>query len=132
MVSSGAGVERHLAGYAACGNEERRLRESHERLASVSIAASFKPADLKARILGAMSQRGGGREATFAGTARDSRDLLPLMRWAVAAAMLLLLLPAGLVVAYSKGVFEHPNTMDTLAPTEIAPGRGVRGKGFGL
>ena len=95
MVSSGADVERHLAGYAACGNEERGLRESHERLTSVSIAASFKPADLKARILGAMPQRGGGREATFAGTARDSRDLLPPMRWAVAAAMHSYYFPRG-------------------------------------
>jgi RNA polymerase sigma factor (sigma-70 family) len=52
---------RHLAGCAACRNEEHGLRETHERLAGVSIAVSSTPPDLKARILGALPQHGGGR-----------------------------------------------------------------------
>ena len=127
-------VERHLSGCAACRNEERGLREIHERLAGASIAASSAPPDLKARILGALSQRGGGREATSAETARDGRDLLSSARRAVAAAvLLLLLLPVGLTVAYWAGAFDRPEMTAALTPTELAPGAGgeleVRGSG---
>ena len=69
-------VERYIAMCAACRNEECGLGETHEQLASVSIAVSSTPPGPKARILGAPPQRGGGREATSAQTARDSQGLL--------------------------------------------------------
>jgi len=125
-------VERHLTGCAACRNEERGLRETHERLAGVSIAASSAPPDLKARTLGTLPQSGGNRGATPAETARDGRSLLSPARRAVAAAVLLLL-PVVLVVAYSIGAFDRPEMTAALAPTELAPGAGgeleVRGSG---
>lgn len=124
-------VERHLAGCAACRNEERELRETHEQLAGASIAASSAPPDLKSRILGALPQRGGSRVATPAGTARGSRSS-SFVRWAVAAAVVLIL-PAALAVAYSVGLFDRTEMEATLASTELAPGAGgeleVRGSG---
>ena len=54
-------VRLHLTRCAACRDEERGLRETHERLAGVSIAASFAPPDLKPRVLDAVAQ-GGGHE----------------------------------------------------------------------
>ncbi len=126
-------VERHLTGCAACRNEERGLRETHERLAGASIAASSAPPDLKARILAALPQRGGNRGATSAETTRGGRSPSPV-RWAVAAVMLLL--PVVLMVAYSVGVFDRPEITAALAPTELAPGAGgeleVRGSGSGV
>ncbi|MCA1715807.1 MAG: anti-sigma factor [Actinobacteria bacterium] len=123
-------VERHLAGCAACRNEEHGLRETHERLAGASIAASSASPDLKARILGALPQRRGGQETTSAETARDGRGLLSPARRAVVA---LLLIPAGLVVAYWVGAFDRPEMTAELASTELAPGAGgeleVRGSG---
>ena len=59
-------VERYLARWAACRNEECGLRETHEQLASVSIAVSSMPPDLMARIFDSLPQHGGGREATSA------------------------------------------------------------------
>jgi hypothetical protein len=53
------------------------LRETHERLAGISIAVSSTPPDLKARILGALPQRGGSREATSAKTVRDGAYCRP-------------------------------------------------------
>ena len=38
--------------------------------------------------------------------------------------LLLLLLPAGLVMAYSVGAFDRPEMTAALAPTELAPGAG--------
>ena len=114
-------VERHLAGCAACRNEERGLRETHERLAGVSIAASSAPPDLKARILGALPQRGGGRGATPAETVWGGRSLSFVKR---AMAMAALLLPVVLVVAYLIGAFDRPEMTAALAPTELAPGAG--------
>jgi anti-sigma factor RsiW len=69
-------VERHLAGCLACRQEERGLRDTHERLAVVSIAVSSKPPDLKARILGALPSRGGVQDVTSAETVWDDRGLL--------------------------------------------------------
>jgi anti-sigma-K factor RskA len=126
-------VERHLAGCAACRNEERGLRETHERLAGVSIAASSAPPDLKARILGALPQGGRNRGATPGETARDGRSS-SLVRRAVA--VVTILLPLVLVVAYLVGAFDRPEMTAALAPTELAPGAGgeleVRGLGSDL
>jgi len=126
-------VERHLAGCAACRQEERGLREAHERLAGVSVAASSTPPDLKARILDALPQRGGGRDVTSAGSAWNIRGLLSSAERAVVAAVLLSILSVGLAVAYWTGAFDRPETTATLAPTELAPGAGgeleVRGSG---
>jgi hypothetical protein len=96
------------------------LRETHERLAGVSST----PPDLKACILGALPQRGGGREATSAETVRDGRGLLSPVRRAVPAAVLLLLLFTGLAVAYWAGAFDRPEMTAALTPTELAPGAG--------
>ena len=113
-------VEHQLAACAACRDEERGLRETHERLAGASVAASSAPPDLKARVLGALPQRRGG-----------SRGTTPV-RWAVAAAVFLLSL-AVLGTAYAMGFFDRTEVTATLAPTELAPGAGgeleVRGSG---
>ena len=113
-------VERHLAACAACRDEERGLRETHERIAGASIAASSAPPDLKARILGALPRRGASRGATSAGTARGGWSTSLARRSAAA----LLLLPAVLAVAYLAGWFDRPEMTTTLAPTEFAPGAG--------
>jgi anti-sigma factor RsiW len=73
-------VERHLARCAVCWQEERGLRETHERLAGVSTVFSSTPPDLKTRVLDALPQRGEGREVTAAETARDSRGRLSSVR----------------------------------------------------
>jgi hypothetical protein len=124
-------VERHLSGCPACQNEERGLRETHERLAASSIAASSAPPELKARILGALLQRGEAR--TSGGTASDARRASPARWIAAVAAAVLLLLPAALVTAYSVGLFDRTQIAATLDPTELAPEAGgeleVRGSG---
>ena len=126
-------VEQHLAGCAACRDEERGLRETHERLAGASIAAASAPPDLKARVLGALPQRGGSQVTTSSGSARSVRGTSPLRR-AVAVAMLLV--PAVLVVAYVTGLFDRSEVTASLAPTELAPGAGgeleVQGSGSNL
>ena len=112
-------IEHHLAACAACRDEERGLRETHERLAGASIAASSAPPDLKARVLGTLPQRREG-----------SRGTAPVRR-AVAATVLLSL--AVLVATYAMGVLDRTEATATLAPTELAPGAGgeleVRGSG---
>lgn len=121
-------VERHLAACAACRDEERGLRETHERLAGASIAAASAPPDLKARVLDALPERG---EPTTSG-GRGGRSW-PLARRVVAVAAAVLLLPAALLIAYSAGLFDRTETRATLAPTDLAPGAGgevdVRGSG---
>jgi len=106
-------VERHLGGCAACRNEERELRETHERFAGASIASSSVPPELKARILGALPRHGG---APSSGTARVGRVAL-----AVAAVLLLFAFAA---VAYSAGLFGRAAETAMLEPTELAPGAG--------
>lgn len=124
---------RHLAGCAVCRDEERGLRETHERLAGASIAASSAPPDLKARVLGALPRPGGSREATSGGTARGILRGTLHARRAVAVAAAVLLFPAVLVVAYAMGLFDRTAETAALAPTELAPEAGgeleVRGSG---
>ena len=52
-------LERHLAGRAACLNEERRLRETTSGSPAVSIAVSSTLSNPNAHILGPITQRGG-------------------------------------------------------------------------
>ena len=126
-------VEQHLAGCAACRDEERGLRETHERLAGASIAAASAPPDLKARILGALPQRGGSWGTTSGGPARSVWGASPIRR---AVAVAVLLVPAVLVVVYATGLFDRSELTASLAPTELAPGAGgeleVRGSDSNL
>ena len=124
-------VERHLAACAACRDEERGLRETHERLAGASIAAASAPPDLKARVLDALPERG---EPTMSGGMMTGGRSASLARRVVTvAAVMLLLLPAALLIAYSAGLLDRTETRATLAPTDLAPGAGgevdVRGSG---
>ncbi len=113
-------VERHLEMCAACRDEERDLRETHQRLAGASIAASSAPPELKARVLDGLSLRDGG------GTSRGS------LRGALAAVAVLLLFGVATVM-YSLGLFGRTAETAALAPTELAPGAGgeieLRGTG---
>lgn len=118
-------VERHIEGCAACRDEERGLRGTHERLAGASIAASSAPPDLKTRVLNALS----GRDET--GPARGALRHVARANRTVLVAALLLFVLAG--VAYSAGLFDRPAETAILAPTELAPGAGgelrIRGSG---
>ncbi len=113
-------VERHLETCAACRDEERGLRETHQRLAGASIASSSVPPDLKARVFDALPLRDGG------GTSRGS------LRGMLAAAVVLLLFGVA-AVAYSAGLFDRTAEAAALAPTDLAPGAGgkieLRGAG---
>ncbi len=113
-------VERHLEMCAACRDEERDLRETHQRLAGASIAASSAPPELKARVLDALPPRDDG------GTSRGS------LRVALAAAAVLLLFGVA-AVAYSTGLLGRTAETAALAPTELAPEAGgeieLRGTG---
>jgi len=116
-------VERHLEACAGCRKEERGLRETHERLAGASIAASSVPADLKARILDALPRRE---------TARNTRRTAGSgISWVGAAAAVLLLF--ALAGMYSAGLLERAQTTASLAATELAPEAGgeleIRGSG---
>ena len=116
-------VESHLDRCAACRDEERGLRETHERLAGASIAASSVPADLKTRILDGLHRR-----ETARSDRRDTRSWTG--RVGAAAAVLLLFALAG---AFYAGLFERTQTTASLAATELAPGAGgelkIRGSG---
>jgi anti-sigma-K factor RskA len=120
-------VERHLEGCAACRDEERGLRETHERLSEASIASVSMPPDLKARVEYALhrSDRGRATRAALLGATRVGR--------AVLAAAAVLFLFALVTVAYSAGLFDRTAQTATLQPTELAPGAGgeleVRGSG---
>ena len=114
-------LEQHLAGCAACRDEERGLRETHEWLAGASIAASAAHPDLKARILGALPQR--EEETTSGETARDVRRGSPA-KWIAAVAAAVFLLFALVMAAYSVGLLDRTAETATLAPTELAPGAG--------
>lgn len=112
-------VERHLEACAACREEERGLRETHERFSGASIAASSMPPDLKTRV-----------EYTLH---RGDRSRATRVRRAGLAAAAVLVLFALVTVAYSAGLFDRTAQTATLQPTELAPGAGgeleVRGTG---
>jgi anti-sigma-K factor RskA len=125
-------VEQHLEGCAACRDEERGLRETHQLFAGASIAASSPPPDLKARVLEALTGRDRRWPArvrsSLAGATRAGRRALT-----VAAVLLLFALAA---VAYSMGVFDRTAETASLAPTDLAPQAGgdlqVRGSGSNM
>lgn len=121
-------VEHHLAGCAACREEERELRETHERFAGASIATSSAPPSLKERIFDALPLRG-GREA-----ARGAPRTASWTGRAAAAAAVLLLFALAVVVY--PVYFSDRAAAVALAPTELAPEAGgelrVRGSGVDM
>lgn len=114
----------HLDECAECRDEERGLRETHERLAGASIAAASVPANLKTRILNGLHRR-----ETARGNLRAAGSWAG--RVGVTAAVVLLL--SALAGAYYAGLFERAQTTASLAATELAPGAGgelkIRGSG---
>ncbi|MDQ3966304.1 MAG: anti-sigma factor [Actinomycetota bacterium] len=114
-------VERHVAECAACRDEERGLRETHEQLAGASIAASSVPLYLKERVLSALPTRDGS--VTPINAKRRSFWFIPRVNRAVMAATMVLLIVVLPAVATSSGLFEHTRTA-TLTPTELASGAG--------
>lgn len=111
-------VERHLEACAGCREEERGLRETHERLAGAAIAGAAAPPHLKDRVLDALPPRGG--DALPAGESGRTR----LLRRVVPAAAAALLVAAALA-AYYGGIFEPAETA-ALEPTGLAPEAGGR------
>lgn len=99
-------AEHHLRECAACRDEERDLRSTHEYLADLAETAEAPPPELKSRVLERLPRRGS--------------------RWtpAAAAAAAVLCLFAVLAVAYSSGLFAGETTTATLEPTRLAPGAG--------
>ena len=115
-------VERHVARCAACRNEEHELRETHERLAGASIAASSVPPDLKERVFTGLPSN--GRSGALTGAARGAlRGTSRTTRATVAAAAVICLF-ALVAMAYSAGFFSQETTTSTLAATELAPEAG--------
>lgn len=105
-------VERRLKGCHACREEERRLRETHERLAGAAIANAAAPPSLEDRILATLPSR--NEDSAPAGTTTSSP--WPL-RVAVAAALLVLAL-----AAYYAGGLAGPSAQTAdLSPTDLAP-----------
>ena len=123
-------VERHVAECAACRDEERGLRETHEQLAGASIAASSAPLYLKARVLSALPARDGSEMPT--NVERRSFWFIQRVNRAVMAATMVLLIVVLPAVATSSDFFDHTRTA-TLTPTELAPEAGgeleVQGSG---
>jgi hypothetical protein len=110
-------VQRHVAECAACRDEERGLRETHEQLAGASIAASSVPLYLKERVLSALPARDGS--VTPINARRRSFWFIPRVNRAVMAATMVLLIVVLPAVATSSGLFDHAR-MATLTPTEPA------------
>jgi hypothetical protein len=115
-------VERHVARCAACRNEEHELRETHERLAGASIAASSTPPDLKERVFTGLPSS--GRSGALTGAVRGAlRGTSRTTRATVAAAAVICLFALA-AMAYSAGFFSQETTTSTLAATELAPEAG--------
>ncbi|MBV9453708.1 MAG: anti-sigma factor [Rubrobacter sp.] len=120
----------HIAWCAACQEEERGLRETHERLSAASIAAASAPSYLKAHVFSALPARDGSetpsevRRASFRFTWRVGR-----MMMVAAMVFLMVALPA---MAFSSGLLDQGTTV-ALKPTELASGAGggvdVQGSG---
>ena len=120
----------HIAWCAACQEEERGLRETHERLSAASIAAASAPSYLKAHVFSALPAHDGSETPTevqrgsFRFTWRVGR-----MMMVAAMVFLMVALPA---MAFSSGYFDQAKTV-ALKPTELASGAGggvkVQGSG---
>src|SRR5215210_1004097 len=120
----------HIAWCAACQEEERGLRETHERLSAASIAAASAPSYLKAHVFSALPARDGSetpaeaQQGSFRFTWRVGR-----MMMVATMVFLMVALPA---MAFSSGYFDQAKTV-ALKPTELASGAGggveVRGSG---
>jgi anti-sigma-K factor RskA len=109
-------VERHLEACAGCREEERGLRETHERLAGAAIAGAAAPPHLKDRVLAALPpQEGQALPAGGSERTRRFRRVAPV----VAAALLV----AVALAAYYGGIF-GPEETAALEPTRLAPGAG--------
>jgi anti-sigma-K factor RskA len=108
-------VERHLEACAGCREEERGLRETHERLAGAAIAGAAAPPHLKDRVLAALPPQEG--QALPAGASSPTRRLRLVVP--VAAALLV----AVALAAYYGGIFGSAETA-SLEPTGLAPGAG--------
>ena len=108
-------VERHLEACAGCREEERGLRETHERLAGAAIAGAAAPPHLKDRVLAALPPQEG--QALPAGESARTRRLRLVAP--VAAALLV----AVALAAYFGGIF-GPEETAALEPTGLAPGAG--------
>jgi hypothetical protein len=123
-------VQRHVVECAACRDEERGLRETHEQLAGASIAASSVPLYLKERVLSALPARDGS--VTPINAKRRSFWFIPRVNRAVMAATMVLLIVVLPAVATSSGLFDHAR-MATLTPAEPMSGAGgelkVQGSG---
>ena len=120
----------HIAWCAACQEEERGLRKTHERLSAASIAAASAPSYLKAHVFSALPTHDGSETPTevqrgsFRFTWRVGR-----MMMVAAMVFLMVALPA---MAFSSGYFDQAKTV-ALKPTELASGAGggvkVQGSG---
>lgn len=123
-------VGRHIAECAACQEEERGLRETHERLVGFSVAVSSAPPHLKEQVLAALPPH--DRSGMPTGATRNPSWFTSRVGRLMVAAAIVLLMAALPAVAYSSGFFDRVRT-STLAPTGLAPEAGggltVRGSG---
>lgn len=112
-------VERHLTTCAECREDERGIRETHERIAGAALAHASVPPQLKERIFAALPEaREEPRRARRNGRRSGRRRSFQV---ALIAAAALLVIGLGAVAFYSAGLFDPAETA-ALTPTEIASG----------